>query len=273
MEQNMNEELWRVQLSTGEIRMMTLEALDQAFDEGLIDARVPVLAPGASAWTTLGEAAGLDDVPTEQTPSLSPVALAAPSSAQILPTESQLDMRAELDLPDSFEELAPRRRGLMIGAAVAALAVAATIAVVAGKVGGSMPTTSDVTAAAVQAPPPAAVEALPAPTPSPAAQAAEPVKDTNTANVAKSANDTSAPKSANGSTPKSANDTSTAKPELSDWQKRMLLDADKAREDKSRAKKQEQAERAPKPAAKTPQKTSGGFLNGGDRFDPLNGAL
>jgi hypothetical protein len=238
MEPNMNEELWRVQLSTGEIRMMNLEALDRAFDEGHIDARVPVLAPGASAWMTLGEAAGLEDEQapaTEQSPSLSPVAIAAPSSAQ-----SQLDARREpesvldLDLPDNFDELRPRRRGLVIGAIAAVAAAAVMLAVVVARVGGSMPATTEVkAAAAVQAPPPAvAVESLP--------------------------------------TAKKEEATTDSKPELSDWQKRMLADADKARADKTKAKKE--ADKAARPAPKKP-KSAPGLLNGGDRFDPLNGAL
>lgn len=230
----MNDELWRVQLSTGEIRMMTLDALDRAFEEGLIDARVPVLPPGASAWTTLGEAAGLDDCPTEQAPSLSPVAIAsaAPSSTTAVPS-SEPQAPLDLDLPDNLEELAPRRRGLVISGAIGALAIAAAVAVLAGKLGSSMPAAADVkAAAAVEAPPPpAAVETLPAPAPK-----------------------------------------EDAKQGLSDWQKRMLLDADKAREEKAKAKNQERAEKAAPKKPKQP-KPSSGLLNGGDKFDPLNGAL
>src|SRR5262245_57487276 len=108
MEPNMNEELWRVQLSTGEIRMMTIEGLERALEEGLIEARVPVLAPGASAWTTLGEAAGLDDddqSSIEESPSLSPVAIAPASSASSLEALAGLDAQQsqlDLDLPDAF---------------------------------------------------------------------------------------------------------------------------------------------------------------------------
>ena len=51
----------------------------------------------------------------------------------------------------------------------------------------------------------------------------------------------------------------------------MLLDADKAREEKTRAKNQEKAAKA----GRQPKKkgAGGGLLNGGDKFDPLNGAL
>lgn len=236
----MNDELWRVQLSTGEIRMMTIEALDEAFEQGLIDARVPVLPPGASAWTTLGEAAGLeDDCPTEQAPSLAPFAIASESSSSsVMPSAPELPSTDELDLPDSFDELQPRRgRGLVAGAAAGALALAAAVAVFAGNLGSSPPADVDARATAVEAPPPpAAVEALPPPA-APAAKEAEP-----------------------------------AKPELSDWQKRIVVEADKAREEKARPKTQERAQKQPLPKPK-PAKSNTGLLNGGDRFDPLNGAL
>ncbi len=218
---------------------MTLDALDRAFDDGVIDARAPVLPPGASAWTTLGEAAGLEPEPPPQhdMPSLSPMAISAPSSpppAFDLRSESPLD----LDLPDTFDELKPRRRGLLFGGVAAGAAAAVMVAVVLARIGSGMPTTTDIKATAAIQAPPAAVETLPA------------------------AKEAEAPKPAAG------------KPELSDWQKRMLLDGDKAREEKTRAKNQEKADKNVRTAPRKQQpKASGGLLNGGDRFDPLNGAL
>jgi hypothetical protein len=236
MQAHTNEELCRVQLGTGEIRLMTLDALDHAFNEGIVDARVPVLPPGASAWTTLGEAAGLEEeAPRPQdTPSLSPVAISAPSVPP-----SALDAQSsslDLDLPDTFEELRPRRRGLIFGGVAAAAAAGLMLAVVAARLGSSMPTTGDIKAAAAVQAPAAAVESIPS--------KEEPKPEVKTE--------------------------SGGKAELSDWQKRMLVDADKAREAKTKAKSAEKASKAPpaKPKAK-----SGGLLNGGDRFDPLNGAL
>lgn len=220
----MTNELWRVQLSTGEIRTMTLDELDRAFDEGLIDPRVPVLPPGASAWTTLGEAAGLNETPTEQAPSLTPVAI---SSATPTPAPTEVSSGATSDLPDTFDERGPpRRRRLLVGGVAGTVALAA-MALVALRGSSPTPTVDVNTASAVQAPP--AVDPLPAPEPKEAKQG------------------------------------------LSDWQKRMLLDADKAREEKARAKNQERVNKAG-PHKKSP-KSSSGLLNGGDKFDPLNGAL
>ena len=269
----MNEALWRVQLSTGEIRMMTLEALDEAFDEGLIDARVPVLPPGESAWTTLGEAAGLDDeeTPPEEAPSLSPIAISPPSSMSCVPDlDEPSPARLDLDVPEELVFAARSRRRAVFGAIAGVGALALALAVVAGKVGGSVPTTSNVNAAfAVEAPPPAAVEALPQPAPQPVKEQAaseQPAKEQQAAKEQPAKEQPAKEQQANAE----------EKAELSDWQKRMLLDADKAREDKARAKKAEKAERVEK-AERQPKKpstkTSQGLLNGGDRFDPLNGAL
>ena len=73
-------EVWRVQLATGEVRMMSLDELDRAFDAGWIHERTNVLAPGSFKWTTLGDAAGLNEPEpqpyVEQTPSLAPMAIA-----------------------------------------------------------------------------------------------------------------------------------------------------------------------------------------------------
>src|SRR5947209_548652 len=69
-------EMWRVQLSTGELRAMSLDALDDAFQAGVITENTPVLPPGATAWTKLGDAAGLDSPPAESTvPSVAPLAV------------------------------------------------------------------------------------------------------------------------------------------------------------------------------------------------------
>lgn len=240
MEAN-HDEVWRVQLGTGEIRMMTLDGLDQAFEEGLLDAQSPVLAPGSSAWTTLGEAAGLDGANhaneglMDGTPSLSPLSMSAP-----LPRHVALDEMPELDAPSAefdLDELAlkPRRaRGFIIGGVAAAVAVAAVVAGVAGRAGGSN-VSADIHAVSAATPPPAA-EPIPGDRPAPEAK--------------------------------------ESKPSLSEEQKQKLLDADKTRAEKVRAKSQERSERANQGAAKgRAPRTGTGLLNGGDKFDPLNGAL
>src|SRR5688572_5782852 len=75
----MHQDLWRVQLGNGEVREMSLDALDAAFDQGTLNEHTPVLAPGASSWERLGKVAGLDEEEvapnSAMTPSLSPMAI------------------------------------------------------------------------------------------------------------------------------------------------------------------------------------------------------
>jgi hypothetical protein len=54
-------ELWFVKLPNGDVHHVTLDQLDAAFQGGHINENTPVLADGATTWTTLGQAAGLED--------------------------------------------------------------------------------------------------------------------------------------------------------------------------------------------------------------------
>lgn len=54
-------DLWQVKLSEGCVVDMTLDEIDTAFNAGRISARTSVLPPGDFRWTTLGDAAGLED--------------------------------------------------------------------------------------------------------------------------------------------------------------------------------------------------------------------
>lgn len=227
----MHDEIWQVQLGNGELRSMTLEALDAAFDAGAIVGSTPVLAPGASAWSTLAAVAGLDEVAPpsappiveREAPSLSPVALDASTGGLHL---------GAAPLPDLSELDGAALRGSGGGkwaVALGAVAVAALIGVfVLGKsVAESRAASAAANArAVVVAAPPVAtpIEALP-----------------------------------------------ESKPVLTDEQKRKLAEADKAREDKARAKQKEAP--AKRGASGPRQKGPSPFVNGGDRFDPLNGAL
>lgn len=55
------DDLWLVRLRNGKVRAMTLDELDAAFDAGLINALTPILPPTAKGWTPLGIVAGLDE--------------------------------------------------------------------------------------------------------------------------------------------------------------------------------------------------------------------
>jgi hypothetical protein len=53
-------DLWHVQLRTGEVRAMTLDQLDDAFQRGIVNEDTYVFQEDANQWARLGEVAGLD---------------------------------------------------------------------------------------------------------------------------------------------------------------------------------------------------------------------
>jgi len=55
-----NEPLWQVQLASGQVCRMTLELLDDAFQDGLITESTLVMQDGTSEWVTLQALLGLD---------------------------------------------------------------------------------------------------------------------------------------------------------------------------------------------------------------------
>ncbi len=54
---------WYVMLADGDVHRVTLDQLDEAFQEGHVDSDTLVLAQGADQWTRLGLLAGLDERP------------------------------------------------------------------------------------------------------------------------------------------------------------------------------------------------------------------
>jgi len=60
-----NEPLWQVQLASGQVCRMTLELLDDAFQDGLITENTLIMQDGTSEWVTLREVAGLDSEESE----------------------------------------------------------------------------------------------------------------------------------------------------------------------------------------------------------------
>src|SRR3954468_23103054 len=65
-----NEDLWHVQLATGEVRPMTLDQLDEAFQDGIVTEETFVYQSETNRWAKLGEVAGLggDDEAVEIEP-------------------------------------------------------------------------------------------------------------------------------------------------------------------------------------------------------------
>jgi hypothetical protein len=55
-----DEDLWHVQLASGDVCLMTLEQLDDAFQTGVIHENTYLWQEGATGWVTLRDVAGLD---------------------------------------------------------------------------------------------------------------------------------------------------------------------------------------------------------------------
>ena len=239
----MNQDLWHVQLASGERRVWTLDQLDAAYRASLIDEETFVCEPGSQRWATLGEVAGAgaEDAPPEP----QPVSIAPP------PVEIAIDVAppAYDDLDDLELAFGKKRskKGLVMATLALALVGGAAFtatkhpellgqvkgAIASGQLGAS------VTQAAAAAPSP--VTPTPAPSPSP---------------VAKSSQSAWTP-------------VTTTTPSLSEDQKRALLDADKKREAEQDKKKAERAKHAPHHKTKT----GNPFHKGGDSHDPLNSSL
>jgi hypothetical protein len=232
-------ELWRVQLPTGELRAMSLDALDEAFQAGVIDETTPVLPPGATAWTKLGDAAGLDSTPAEpMVPSLAPLAVSIASSPESIAPRpfAPVTDAALMELAAEDEAAFKPKRGRLFAVVGVAVVLALGLGLGATRLSGlaaSASATSSLSAQAGQkvaaTPPPAAVDV----------NEAAPVK------------------------------------QLTPEQKARLAEADKAREAAAAAREEKRRkDRPPPPLKRGPrEKSAQPFVNGGSKYDPLNGAL
>ena len=55
------EPIWEVEFGPGNIRTMSAEELDRAFDSSFVAATTRIRAQGSTSWSTLAEVAGLED--------------------------------------------------------------------------------------------------------------------------------------------------------------------------------------------------------------------
>lgn len=79
-----NDPLWQVQLASGQVCRMTLELLDDAFQDGLINEATLVMQDGTTDWVTLRDLLGLDS--EGEGSSDAPVSAEAPVGADSVPT-------------------------------------------------------------------------------------------------------------------------------------------------------------------------------------------
>lgn len=228
-------DLWRVQLATGEVRAMSVDGLDDAFQSGLVTESTPVLPPGATAWTRLADAAGLDAPAAEPTvSSIAPLAVSmSESTGDATPYSRGPQAMHDIDLATLPDEAFKPKKGRIFAGIGVALLVAGGLGFAATRLGdvassaqSSLGARTDPSKAAAAAPPLAAVdvdEAAPAKT-------------------------------------------------LTEEQKAKLAEADKAREAREALKRKDRPA-PPSRRVSTPRDKSAPFANGGNKYDPLNGAL
>jgi hypothetical protein len=253
-------DLWHVQLASGDLEVMTLDQLDDAFNSDRIDENTMVLQGGALKWSRLGEILGLDEepqvaqplpafaspletanrqlvVPTPflerpseemMTPSVRPMAYDVGSSTSAMPDDFD---------PDMVSLRPSKKKFVVIGLAAGLLLAIGGVGL--SKVAGS-----------------------------PALDAAATNANLSSAVVAASQPAAAAPKD------DSVSADSLPGSRLSDDQKKMLAGMDKKLEDAQKAKAEAAAERAAKRVSHGKyKKGKSGLKEGGDEHDPLNATL
>ena len=112
-------QIWYLQIPSGEIEIATSDALKSAYKCGLVDLRTPVRAFGAHAWQTMQEAADIE-VPAEPSMvSLTPVAFSSPPP--VLEEAMTRQSRVDVD-PKAFKP--SRRPAIFTAVGVAACLLA-----------------------------------------------------------------------------------------------------------------------------------------------------
>ncbi len=236
-----HEDIWLVQLANGATRAMTLDELDAAFQEGIIDEDTFVRRDGATKWSRLRDELG-ESEPAAPAPAPVPMQTYAPpapvvsygavpsypASSSIRPVVSELDS-GEFASPFAKKSKKP----LFIGGGLAVAAAVAIAAFGATKLGNAP-------AASVNASVVNAVQAPQAP------QAVTP--------------------------PPPADPQPVAKPALNDDVKKALAAKDTQFNQKMDQKKKDRASKAAN--MPTRGKTSPPpFCTGGSAYDPLNAKL
>jgi hypothetical protein len=136
---DMDCEEWLVQLASGDVRIMTLDELDAAFQSGTVNEDTLVRHDGAKKWSKLADVLAETPEPAQtEAPAPSPPAQASASQpAVVITTRSEAPVVADLshaDLPDvDFEahHRSTRRKRIIVGSVVATAVIGAFAAVTA----------------------------------------------------------------------------------------------------------------------------------------------
>jgi hypothetical protein len=267
------EDLFYVLLPDDQVATLSLDELDEAFQQDRIADTTRICRVGDTKWVTLAELASLYDEPQPEraapsapvyvAPMTPPAAYvpadravtarsfaAAPVSRppdSMAPLASDLALGLDDDLDPDLLALRPKRRALWAVSAIAAVGIAGVAALVS--VAGAVGATPGAAQAAALMKPPAMAAAAPAPKPVETAPAA------------------AAPAAQPSAPPPVASDA------FSEDMKRALLEADAKREVKKgvAAKKSGKARKAKPARAKAKSKRKS--KSKGNAYDPLNGSL
>jgi hypothetical protein len=249
---------FQVMFSAGELRVLSLDELDEAFNAGKVDERTFVLAPGTTEWARLGDLLGIETapeapapvaaaplsyVPQRPAPQAAPlptVIVAAPQAPQVSSIEggafSTRPVAFDLDDDLSEQHLRPKRRApVVVALAMVALGVGGFFAYRTASAPSDAAMTAAAAAAAVPVAPPVTT-----PTITPTVPVAAPIDDNH-------------------------------RVVLTDDQKRALAAADKAHATKAASQHAARAATATHSSGKHSKEKV--FHNGGSAYDPLNGSL
>jgi hypothetical protein len=263
--------LWYVRLPTGEVRAMTLDEVDAAYQAGHIDEETAMLRHGTTRWAKLRDLAGLDSAQVDEsgptiphsgnTPTARPAPAPPPSARpvgsvptpgafavdfpSVRPVASDVDGSQELSLPPGFRR--DRRKAVMIAGLAAGLLLGVGLALTQLNTSAEPATAAAVSVSTVDPtlPPVVAATPLSSPTPPPLTPATS-APSTDPALIAAAA----------------AAASGTAPSRLTDDQTKALLDRDKTRLKKTRT-----VPRHASPGGKNV------FHKGGAKYDPLNSTL
>jgi hypothetical protein len=239
------QDLWHVQMESGEVRQLTLDQLDAFYQNGIIDEETYILQDGEMEWRKLGEVLGIEPEAAQApvsstTPTPSPMSYGAvpsydrvsPLPYSIRPVVSELDSQ-ELDLDDVVFKKSSMPKYLAVGGLIAA--AAAMVAVMVASRAGSSSRAVDVTAAVVNVAPTTPPQAVVPPPP-----------------------------------PIDPQPVATQAPKLNDDVKKQLADKDTKLSQKMDAHKKARMSYTP-PA--THKAGAPPFSKGGSAYDPLNAKL
>lgn len=292
MSNDQQEERWHVQLDSREVLVMTLEQLDEAFQQGLVHERTYVVQVGSSSWQTLGEVAGLGseaDAPAEavaaasqglpqataQRPVARPAAVGGwppvavspgfsvatsslpPSSGSLQATRSVIPVVQDVIPAHDFSstDFKPRKTKLLVGMGIGVSAIAAGVF---GLI-------------QLDAPPTSEAQAFPA-APMVAAAAAAPTTPSSDPATTPTESPIPAARTASQNTAGSEDKQAAPGTALSEDTKKALLAKDSGRISSRKHRSRSTSNHTARRSSRS-QTSSGPIRGGGNQHDPLNGNL